>query len=470
MNPIATRREKDFFAGICLLAAVALLAGGSAFLTGCSKGGKGAATSPTRTVADLSALKQDCRAYLGADRDTPLVSAEVGKQMVAGFVKGYMRPWTKQGPEHAAAEVRLAFGRFAASPGFAQNGRVHPKEYPSQLLQLAGLEKYPNCRRAAITTRNVNLREVPTWRPRFDDFYAAGSNYPFDTLQVTALWANTPVYVCHVSSDGAWAYVESAAASGWMNVGDLAYVDEPFIRAWGQHPLAALTADNVPFVDAGGVFRFRTHLGAVFPMVSESAEGIEVLVAVGQEGNRAAAVSVRLGRGCAAAMPMAMTPANLARLANVMMGQPYGWGGMYEDRDCSATLRDLYTPFGLLLPRNSGEQALAGQVTALGSLGGPAKERMILERGVPWMTFLNAPGHIVLYLGKTGGKAIVLQNAWGVKTRGADGTLGRLVIGQCCITTLQPGIELTDIALPDGDLRYRIGSMTLINPLVAAKP
>ena len=53
-------------------------------------------------------------------------------------------------------------------------------------------------------------------------------------------------------------------------------------------------------------------------------------------------------------MPIAMTPANFARLGNQILGQHYGWGGMLGLRDCSAMTRDLMTPFGIWLPRGNG--------------------------------------------------------------------------------------------------------------------
>lgn len=48
-----------------------------------------------------------------------------------------------------------------------------------------------------------------------------------------------------------------------------------------------------------------------------------------------------------------------------MMGQHYGWGGMFGLRDCSAMTRDLLAPFGIWLPRNSVAQARTGSVLPL---------------------------------------------------------------------------------------------------------
>ena len=38
------------------------------------------------------------------------------------------------------------------------------------------------------------------------------------------------------------------------------------------------------------------------------------------------------------------------------MGVKYGWGGIDGGRDCSSTIKDLLTPFGIWLPRDSKDQ------------------------------------------------------------------------------------------------------------------
>jgi len=74
---------------------------------------------------------------------------------------------------------------------------------------------------------------------------------------------------------------------------------------------------------------------------------------------------------------------SLISLVNRLVGAPYGWGGLYGNRECSATLQDLFRVFGLWLPRNSSDQAKAGQSIQLGGLSHAAKEELILRRGLP---------------------------------------------------------------------------------------
>ena len=86
---------------------------------------------------------------------------------------------------------------------------------------------------------------------------------------------------------------------------------------------------------------------------------------------------------------------------------------------------------------------------SLGGLSDQQKQTLILERGIPWLSLLYLPGHVMLYLGAPQGQPLVLQALWGLKTRGPSGE-GRRLVGRVVITGLNPGAELPDLARPEG--------------------
>ncbi|MBA4358860.1 MAG: hypothetical protein C0405_14165, partial [Desulfovibrio sp.] len=257
------------------------------------------------------------------------------------------------------------------------------------------------------------------------------------------------------------------------------FVDEAFMARWASLPLLAVTRERAPVFGRVGdqvsgqgrdqagagqeTFLFHGRIGSVLPLVSEDADGFTALAPARGADGRAVAVSVRLPRADAAAMPLAATPRNLGRLADQMLGQPYGWGGYLDNRDCSALLLDLYAPFGLFLPRNSSQQARAGEFIDFRGLSGPEKETLVLARGVPLLTVLHKPGHIMLYLGPVGGRAAMLHAIWGLKSKDESGVEGRVVIGRTVITTLEPGRELPEVARA-GTLLTGMSGMTLLAP------
>ncbi len=139
---------------------------------------------------------------------------------------------------------------------------------------------------------------------------------------------------------------------------------------------------------------------------------------------------------------------------------------MNGKRDCSSLIRDLFTPFGLWLPRNSREQAEAGRFISLKNLPSAEKEALIIRQGVPWRTLLWTPGHIMLYIGVHQGQPLIFHNFWSIKTRDAAGNKGRVIVGRAAVTTLQPGRELSGGDLPRADVE----GMTLLGEPPEAEP
>ena len=166
----------------------------------------------------------------------------------------------------------------------------------------------------------------------------------------------------------------------------------------------------------------------------------------------------------AAVWPLSATPANIARLGNAMIGRPYGWGGMLENRDCSSLTRDLLIPFGIRLPRNSAAQAKVGAQIDLSGLEPERKEALILADGKPFFSFIRLPGHIGLYLGEFEGKPAMFHSIWGLRvdTAGPNGPMnGRAIIGKAVITSLRPGVELPNLTSPAG-LADRVDTLTIL--------
>jgi hypothetical protein len=175
-----------------------------------------------------------------------------------------------------------------------------------------------------------------------------------------------------------------------------------------------------------------------------------------------------IGYHQASLMPVPLTSRAVAELADAMAGQLYGWGGMFENRDCSSTMRDLFLPFGIWLPRNSAQQARSGgEFVSLDGLDVSAKLHLIRTQGVPFASLIWLPGHIGLYLGVDGrGEPLLLHNIWGVRTVLPGGGEGRAVAGRLVISTLRPGEERKDVRR-DGFLN-RLTGLTLVSRSPAA--
>ena len=432
---------------------------------------------------DLLGLSQDLNVYLApASLDRPLIAPATQQQMLSQFRTMHYGPWVRSKPVYSRQDALWGLGMLPRNRHYGENLRLLGPGFRAEMEALVQANSYPNAGFPAIATANTSLRVLPTIRPGFLKPTQPGEGFPFDYWQNSGIWAGTPVYVSHVSADGAWSLVETRFAGGWVRTSDLATVDEAFMSRWLAQPLLAVTREHVSIFGEAepsfatsnanatqpAAFLFQGRIGTVLPLSGQDDTGYTVLVPARGTDGRAVLLTAHLAQADAAPMPLAPTPRNFALLANQMMGQPYGWGGYLENRDCSALLLDLYTPFGVFMPRNSRQQARTGAQTDISALTPEQKQSQMLSQGVPLLTLLHKPGHIMLYIGQgTGayaGRALIYHAAWGLKTRDAKGAEGRFVIGRTAITTVQPGRELPEVARV-GTLLDGIDSMTFVAPL-----
>lgn len=402
-----------------------------------------------RGVADLRRLTQSATAWLPAAADTPLVDAAVQAGLDRNYDERFFRPWTLRAATLPVGEAFWGIASYGGRQGYGENLQPLDATYWQGLVAALQADRYPSLARPAITVRNTACRVFPTQRPFFLDPALPGEGFPFDYFQNSALWAGTPLLVTHVSADGAWYFAEAGFVSGWLAADAVAWVGEEFASAYRTGRYAALLDDNLTLRDEAGEFLVQSHLGALFPVAGEGADGLLLLVPQRDADGAAVLRSARIAAGTAALKPLPLTPRWIAGLADRMIGQPYGWGGLFEDRDCSATMRDLFTPFGVWLPRNSAEQARrGGKFRDLSALAVAEKRSLLLQEGVPFYTLISFKGHIGLYLGPdpASGEPLLLHNFWGVRTRDWRGREGREVVGRLAVTTLRPGEERRDVA------------------------
>jgi len=325
------------------------------------------------------------------------------------------------------------------------------------------VDQYPSMGRKAIAVVNTSMRVLPTGQPAFYDFSKAGEGFPFDYMQNSLVLAGTPLYASHTSQDRAWIMVEARFAYGWVPASDIAWVDDQFASFFQTGAYGAVTRDDVPVLDSDGNHRLTAHIGTILPIEKKEDRpgGFRVIVPARNELGNAVPQLAFLPCSVMEPAPIPATPANFAKLGNAMLGRPYGWGGLYQGRDCSAATMDLMAAFGIYLPRNSNQQIGIGPMVSLKGMGSEAKKRIITTVGTPFLTLVRKPGHIMLYIGSRDGQPLVFHAIWGLKTR-ADNGYGRKVIGRAVITSLEPGLEMHDLARPEGVLLETVYAITTL--------
>ncbi|WP_026368213.1 SH3 domain-containing protein [Aminiphilus circumscriptus] len=418
-------------------------------------------------ILDLHRLPQEPLLYLSGDPATPFVDEEVQKEKAQAFLEKHFAPWKRTAPAHTVEDLLWPFKAYGNREGFGENLRLRSPNWVAAMRTNVREEAFGSLNRPAVALQETSLRLFPTDKPFFLDSDMAGEGYPFDYLQNSAVKPGEALFVSHASADGAWFFCETAYAAGWVDARHLAFVDAAFMERWQRGPWLVVCRNTVPVAlfqpdDEPGTFRFTAPLGTLLPVAGDPLLGAFrfVNIPVRNENGMAAIHRGVLPEGAAAPWPLSFTGWNAARLAGEIMGEPYGWGGLLQNRDCSATTRDLLAPFGVWLPRNSAAQAKSGTRFPLEGLPVAEKKARLLAEGLPFRTLVALRGHIMLYIGSWRGEPVVLHTTWGVRTL-KDGREGRHVIGKTVITTLTPGAELPDLH-PSGTIGERITGFTVL--------
>jgi len=426
-------------------------------LAGCSRS--------FEVIRDIRELPQDHHHYIPeatADRD--LVSADDLAGLQRNYNRNYFAPWHQDRPVYGRDAVLGFFQGYLKKLDDGKKNKRAAKSFSKKVATNARLDHYPNAAIRAMTIRHADMRGLPTDRvfPPRKGRPSSGVVSPFDRLQVSSIPVNLPVFISHVSKDRKWGWAETGSACGWVMIRDLAPVDDDFMKKWESGTYAVFVKDNVRLLRKKD-HHMKASIGALFPMVGQHADQVDILVATSGKKGKAVVHRTPVSAAAAVSTPHALNLRHLTALANELVDNPYGWGGKGEKRDCSSMIRDLFAPFGLWLPRHSADQASeGGQYVDLSGLNREEKQSAILAQGVPYLTLLWFKGHIMLYIGAKDGEPLVFHNFWSVRTEDIEGRAGKRIIGRAAITTLHPGRELQPPGSSRGDLLEAIQGMTLL--------
>ncbi len=105
------------------------------------------------------------------------------------------------------------------------------------------------------------------------------------------------------------------------------------------------------------------------------------------------------------------TARNIYKQALMMLNQPYGWGDMYGEQDCSRFLQMVFATVGITLPRDSGTQAqVSNSAVDFDEKSDDAAKIAAIAKSHAANTLLAMKGHIMLYLGMVNGKPYAIHD------------------------------------------------------------
>jgi hypothetical protein len=222
-------------------------------------------------------------------------------------------------------------------------------------------------------------------------------------------------------------------------------IPEALAPALLRGPRAELVAAREVPLEGGG--EVALPAGTFLPPAEvEGADAPNVFVLATADGFRKSAA---LPADATIATARPLTRRALLTEAFRYLGSPYGWGDRGGARDCSRFLLDVFTSFGLELPRHSGRQAASGTfVIDVAEVGDPHEKQLLLASAArSGIVLLHFPGHIMLYLGETEAGVPMAIHAFSEYLEPCDGEGGGETLRRV------DRVEVSDLTLGEGTSR-----------------
>ena len=138
---------------------------------------------------------------------------------------------------------------------------------------------------------------------------------------------------------------------------------------------------------------------------------------------------------------MPYTRENIIVNAFKFLGERYGWGGMFNSRDCTSFIMDIYRSMNVKLPRNAEQQGelAVGNFYGMGEDMTVDDRKKLLDKLTPG-TPVYMDGHVMLYIGADKGKHYIIHDFSGFYKPQKDGSLKYYKVREVMISPLCIGL------------------------------
>lgn len=315
------------------------------------------------------------------------------------------------------SQIELAFKTVRGRILFDVEGNRIPKSlFDEEIGPNLDLDQIPSSIpiRWAAAVRATSVRALPTPVKMLEEI----GDIEFDQVQFTLIKLWTPVTIFHTTRDGAWSYIQAPYVRGWVKSKDIAIFSsrDDLKHYVKSNQFLVVLGESIPVYEDSALQAFyqRPSMGSIIPLKKKSEAGYEVWMptrnADGKVNLQTAYIDSK--SDVSTEFP-AFTQANIIRQAFKLLGARYGWGGMYDGRDCSGFTHDVFLSMGLEMPRDSKQQAFVGtQLGHYSPFEDQGDKAAALRSGGAGLTLLRMPLHLMLYLGEENGNFYVIHSTW----------------------------------------------------------
>ncbi len=274
-----------------------------------------------------------------------------------------------------------------------------------------------------LIVKRSSLRTFPTDKRVF----TSELDLELDRFQESAVFPGEPVAILMQSQDKKWLLVRNYHYIAWVKTEDVAIStfsevsdfinSEQFLLVTGAKVFSYLENSG------GEISKVQLDMGVKLPLIAKSNipkllngqstddKYIVKFPSVSSTGKLAftlVAISktadVHIGY-------LKLTKANLIAQAMKFYGERYGWGHDFNARDCTGFISEIYKSFGILMPRNSGQQGKGEYGVNFrfdNKTNKIQKDKDINDLKVGDLIYIT--GHVMMYLGEDQGIKYVIHD------------------------------------------------------------
>jgi len=306
-----------------------------------------------------------------------------------------------------------------------------------------------------LITARTSLRRLPT----NEAFYDRPFGNEFDRFQYSTLECGNPVVVLHRIADGSWSFVQTAYTMGWVSSASIAVGDRQTLESYSRSKPLVATGSMIPvYTDAA----FTSHavtipMGARLPFVEKTERRYAVTLPWRAPDGSLKFVTGYIRKEADVSVGfLPYTARNFYQQVFKLEGTPYGWGDLFDGRDCSRLVMDVFSTFGFNMPRNSRRQAAFNPAGQKETASLSEKDKLSILRNLGSRpALLYMPGHIMIHLGVIDGKAYAIHSAWALRES--------RILGER--TVMAGRVVVSDIIRGSGARGSLLKRVTAITPL-----
>ncbi len=344
-----------------------------------------------------------------------------------------------------------AFSILPKYETFHEDGVLVSEEYYNKLVENCNIEGIMNLNKIkyGITIRKTMMRTFPT----YNGVFKSGDNYEFDRFQETAVYPVEPLVILLTSKNSKWYFAQMYNYLAWIPKKDVAIAKKEdlfdylktkdFIVTTGKRAFTSYNPLNKQLSEV------KLDMGIRIPLANIKEVKADVY---GQNatGNYVVKLPTRCNNG-KVEFKLALiarneeisvgylpyTRENIIVNAFKFLGERYGWGGMFNSRDCTSFIMDIYRSMNIKLPRNAEQQGelAVGNFYEMPENMTVDDRKKLLDKLKPG-TAVYMEGHVMMYLGAEKDKHYIIHDFSGFYKPQKDGSLKYYKVREVMVSPL----------------------------------